>query len=105
MGIVIEEVITIVEIWNDRAIFFVRQIIKLILYRPLYFDFLDFNNPYLEVMISSETYALLPALFRTIAIAPITFILVGFNIETTFKNPATSPAPHLSLDIPAIYPK
>ena len=55
MGIVIEEVITIVEIWNDRAIFFVRQIIKLILYRPLYFDFLDFNNPYREVMISSET--------------------------------------------------
>ena len=44
-------------------------------------------------------------LFLTMAIAPITLTLVGFKIETTFMNPATSADPHLSLDIPAILPK
>ena len=40
-----------------------------------------------------------------VLIQVITLTLAGFKSETTFKNPATSPDPHLSLDIPAIYPK
>ena len=36
---------------------------------------------------------------------PIILTFLGFKIEATLKTPATSAAPHLSRDIPAMIPK
>ena len=41
----------------------------------------------------------------TMAMTPTTLTLAGFKMDTVLKKPATSAAPHLSLDIPAMIPE